>query len=140
MVTVPKWLIIALGDADVKEIPGADNNPRIVAMAATCTLKARDDETPWCSEAVNTWITEAGYEGTNSAAAVSWADWGHELEEGTLGCVVVICNSAGQHHVGLYLGEDNDGVFVWGGNQSNRVCVAHFPWEYVTNFRMIEEG
>lgn len=138
MTKIPKWLIIALGDAHVKEIPGPQNHPRILEMAATCTLQAEDDETAWCSEAVNLWVTEAGYEGTNSAAAKSWAAWGTEIAEGVLGCIVVMTRPGG-NHVALYLGEDDDGVFVWGGNQSNRVCVAHYPWDMVTNFRMIEE-
>jgi hypothetical protein len=41
----------------------------------------------------------------------------------------------GGNQVGLYLGEDSQGVYVLGGNQDNMVCVRRYSWSLITNFR-----
>jgi len=133
----PRWLTVAKGELGVKEIPGSGDNPRIVEYHQTTTLKATDDAVPWCSSFVNWCLEQAGVRGTKSAAASSWRDWGEELEEGRLGCIVVMRRQGG-NHVGFYMSEDADGVFVLGGNQGDAVNVKHFPWEIVTHFRWPE--
>ncbi len=71
---MPEWLKIAKKDYKNKvvEIKGSKDHPRIVEMHSHTSLKAQDDETPWCASAVNAWLVEAGFEGTNSAAAISF--------------------------------------------------------------------
>uniref|UniRef100_A0A7V4G8E4 TIGR02594 family protein n=1 Tax=Desulfobacca acetoxidans TaxID=60893 RepID=A0A7V4G8E4_9BACT len=82
------------------------------------------------------WMERAGHQSTRSAAAASWRNWGKELPDGgqRLGCVVVMSRTGG-NHVGLYLDEDDVGVYCLGGNQGNRVSVRRYPWERITNFR-----
>ena len=134
----PRWLTIAKGELGVKEIPGSGDTPRIVEYHQTTTLKATDDEVPWCSSFVNWCLEQAGIRGTKSAAAASWREWGEELEaEGRLGCIVVMRRKGG-NHVGFYMSEDADGVFVLGGNQGDAVNVKYFPLEIVTHFRWPE--
>lgn len=135
---IPPWLIEALKDLGrgVEEIPGPRHNPVIVEAHRMTTLKARDDETPWCSAILCAWMERVGIRSTRSAAAASWRSWGRELPEGgqRLGCVVVMTRPGG-NHVALYLDEDDSGVYCLGGNQGNRVSVRRYPWEVVTNFR-----
>jgi len=139
---VPKWLQIARGELGQAEVPGPGSNPRIVEYLRSTDLGAPDDrrdETPWCSAFVNWCIKQAGLKGTDSAAAASWRHWGVELEDGRLGCVVVMTRPGG-NHVGFYEGENDDGVLVLGGNQGDQVSRKWFSWERVTNFRWPEEG
>jgi len=65
----PEWLVIARGEIGQKEIKGGKHNPRILEYHATTTRKATTDEVSWCSSFVNWCMTQAGYEGTNSAWA-----------------------------------------------------------------------
>lgn len=136
----PAWLTIARKELGIHETPGPKATARIVEYDATTTLKATSDEVPWCSSFVNWCIRQARMLHpeldleTRSAAAASWASWGHELEEGQLGCIVVM-ERPGGNHVGFYVDEDDDGVYVLGGNQGDRVCIRRFPWERITNFR-----
>lgn len=135
---VPPWLMEALQDLGrgLEEIPGPKHNPDIVAAHQLTSLKAQDDETPWCSAILCAWMERAGFKSTRSAAAASWRSWGRELPDGgqRLGCVVVM-SRVGGNHVALYLDEDDTGVYCLGGNQGDRVSVRRYPWEIITNFR-----
>lgn len=126
------WLDIARSEMGVRERPGrASHERRIVEYHATTTLRATDDETPWCSSFVNWVMAQAGHRGTNSAAARSWLDWGRALDEPRPGAVTVIkrrgksgdaaTGSASGFHVAFFLDGDDRSLTLLGGNQANRV-------------------
>lgn len=119
------WLKIAEGEKGTKEITGlAHHTPRILEYHAMTTLKAKQDEVPWCSSFVNWVMHKAGYAITKSAAAKSWAKWGKEVPM-QLGAIIVLKRTGG-HHVGFYTGETKNGIYLLGGNQSNAVNVKLF--------------
>ena len=66
----PRWITIARQEISIKEIKGSSHNPRVVEYHET-TGKFGNDETAWCSSFVNWVMIKAGYQGTNSAVAVS---------------------------------------------------------------------
>jgi len=136
---LPPWLKEALLDLGkgVAEIAGPGDNPDIVEAHSYTTLKAKDDETPWCSSEMCKWMERAGIPSTSSAAAASWGNWGRELKNGQLGCVVVMSRTGG-NHVALYLDEDDVGVYCLGGNQGDRVSVRRYSWDRVSHFRWPE--
>ncbi len=127
----PDWMDIARGEMGQKETLGSRHNPRIVEYHQSTTLRARSDETAWCSSFVNWTLEKAGYRGTDSAAAISWKNWGQPvggLGRGREGDVVVLRNKAtGQHHVGFLDHAGGGGVTLLGGNQSNQVKRSTFP-------------
>lgn len=130
----PKWLEIAEGEIGQHEVRGGEN-PRILLYHSTTTLKAKEDEIPWCSSFVNWCVTSAGIQGTNSAAAKSWLDWGVACEpkEGAI-CVIKskaagsdhATGSASGYHVGFYLKEEEGRLSLLGGNQADSVKVSSF--------------
>ena len=91
------WLPIALAEQGVKEYPGDGDNPRIVEYLQSTTLEApmrTNDETAWCSAFVNWCVERAGYEGTDSAWAKSWLNWGKAIPKPRRGCVVILTRGA----------------------------------------------
>lgn len=132
----PPWLTIARGELGVKEISGGQDNPRIVEYHQTCTLKATDDETPWCSAFTNFCITQAGIQGTDSAAAISWMDWGVgiPLSLGKPGDIAVFSMSGG-NHVGFHISHGADSLRILGGNQSDEVNIATFSTDRFMGLR-----
>jgi len=132
----PKWLEIAEEEAakNVAEIPGPQANPRIVEYDQHTTLKATSAEVPWCSAFANFCMDTAGIEGTDSAAAVSWMNWGIPLEKPVLGCVAVFTRPGG-HHVGFYLKEAGDWIFALSGNASNKVRVGAYQRQRLMGYR-----
>ncbi|MBZ5617606.1 MAG: TIGR02594 family protein [Acidobacteriia bacterium] len=131
------WLEIAKHELGVHEnsLPGRDNK-RIVEYHSTTTLKATDDETPWCSSFVNWVMIKSGHSGTNSAAAKSWLKWGSELSNPSEGAVTVIkrkgassdkaTGSATGFHVAFYISPTKDTIRLLGGNQSDQVKYSNF--------------
>lgn len=142
----PPWLTVAKIDYDqkVKEIKGSNNNERIVQMHAYTDLKATDDETPWCASAINAWLVEAGFEGTNSAAAISFESYGQKVKQSDLilGDIVVFKrgSQSWMRHVGLYAGQSrtHNGkkqLLILGGNQSDKVCYKWYSISGITAIR-----
>ncbi|MED5619871.1 TIGR02594 family protein [Ideonella sp. BN130291] len=134
------WMAIARGEMGQHEIAGSRDNARIVQYHDTTTLHAKDDETPWCSSFVNWTLEKAGYEGTDSAAAISWAHWGNQvngLGAAREGDVVVLHQKgapASSNHVGFFVRGGNGQVTLLGGNQGNQVKESTYStaqWEVV---------
>ncbi|MGM9482109.1 TIGR02594 family protein [Roseateles sp. NT4] len=125
---IPRHLQIARAEIGTHEIAGSGDNPRIVEYHQATTLKARDDETSWCSSFVNWTMQQAGVQGTRSAAARSWLNWGQAVPRDAQhvkpGDVIVFPrgNNPAQGHVAI-VSEVLDGgrVRVVGGNQRGEV-------------------
>jgi uncharacterized protein (TIGR02594 family) len=86
----PKWLEVAMREIGVVEVPGPGDNPRVIEYHQATTLKATDDSVPWCSSFVNWCMKEAGIQGSGSAAARSWLNWGKKLDSPRNGCIAVL--------------------------------------------------
>lgn len=131
----PPWLRIARAELGVAEIHGERHNPRIVEYHQSCTLRATDDETPWCSSFVNWCLAQAGIAGTRNAMARSFLAWGQEVHP-RLGSIVVLRRGAApKGHVGFYVGGDSRTLRLLGGNQGDRVSIASFAWSEAISHR-----
>lgn len=130
----PPWMKIAKGELGQHEIKGKGANSRILEYHASTTLKAKSDETAWCSSFTNWSMEQSGVKGTDSAAAASWKNWG-EPTDARYGAVTVLHNSkaAGSslttsgNHVGFLVEETPTHYGLLGGNQSDSVKVTYFP-------------
>ncbi|WP_457351988.1 TIGR02594 family protein [Roseateles sp. P5_D6] len=119
-------LDVARGEIGTKEVSGGRDNPRVLEYHQATSLKARNDETSWCSSFVNWTMKQAGVPGTNSAAARSWLNWGTSVPKDAAhvkpGDVIVFPrgNNPAQGHVAIVEAVLADGrVKVVGGNQGN---------------------
>lgn len=115
---------------NVKEVPGASSAGRIISYHQHTSLKATNDEVPWCSAAMCCCFEELGLTSTKSAAARSWLGYGTRLKEFKLGAIAIFERGTPESmsgHVGIALNEDNNVVQVIGGNQSNAVSIMKFP-------------
>lgn len=133
----PEWLTTAEKEIGTKEIAGPVDNVRILEYHACTTLKATDDETPWCSAFINWCLEMVKIKGTKSAAARSWLDWGKCLDEPVEGCVVILKRGAPPSgHVCLYV-KDRDANYITclGGNQGDQVKYSHYPKVDVLGYR-----
>ena len=135
------WLEIARQEIGVEEVPGPGDNPRIVEYLQTTTLGIPDnenDETPWCSAFTNFCVTQAGFEGTNSAWARSWLNWGKGADWNNLipGSIVVLSRGTSSGHVGFFVDASEDSIKLLGGNQGDKVCEAWFLQDRVIGIRV----
>jgi uncharacterized protein (TIGR02594 family) len=148
MIHAPDWVDVALHElkSGVEEIPGPSHEARIIQYHRATTLKASEDEVPWCSSFVNWCVERAGYTTTKSARARSWLAWGTDIDPPAYGCVVIIKRGGGSQpgpevldakgHVGFFMGfADPRHIQILGGNQGNRVSIRPYPAARVLGYR-----
>jgi uncharacterized protein (TIGR02594 family) len=134
----PRWYKVAVLELGVKEVRGPENNSRVLEYHRSTSLKAKDDETAWCSSFVNWCLDQCKIKGTRSALARSWLNWGTVLEEPREGCIVVLWRvriNGWQGHVGFYVREDEKHIYVLGGNQDNKVSIKKYPKSRLLGYR-----
>jgi len=131
------WMNVAYSQRGVKEFVNG-SNPQILRYHDETLLNASDDNTPWCSAFVN-WVmrnSKTPIQGTRSAAARSWVEWGAESDY-VFGAIIVITrgNTTWQGHVGFLTKWDENSVWILGGNQSDAVNVRRFDRSRVLSLR-----
>lgn len=133
--SAPSWLRIAAKEIGTKEIKGPKNEQRILTYHSATSLSSKSDETHWCSSFVNWVMNEAGYAGTNSAAAASWKGWGKEIIEPREGAITIIYRqpkkvdgkmTSSGNHVAFFISQTSTHLNLLGGNQSDMVKVSKF--------------
>lgn len=124
------WITIAHNEIGQREGVGSIN-PRIVEYFTATTLKTNSDKTHWCSAFANWVMQKAGFQGTKSAAAVSWKNWSEGVNHGKpcYGALAVYRRGNNGHHVGFVVGRKNGRIALLGGNQSNSVKITGYPDE-----------
>jgi peptidoglycan L-alanyl-D-glutamate endopeptidase CwlK len=127
------WMIVAKALEGEAEMAGKAANPRILEMFRVAGLPDdpafRSDETAWCAAFANSCLRCGGYQGTQSALASSFAEFGTDLGRTPQpGCVVLFKPMAAgaSGHVAFFVADDGDSIKVLGGNQSDQVKVASF--------------
>lgn len=93
-------------------------------------------KTPWCAAFINGILRREGLKTSGSNRAISFAEYGIEVEEPIKGDIVVFKN-----HVGFFVEfteiKNIKYVSVLGGNQKNKVKISNFPLKTVISFRRI---
>ncbi len=124
--------------AGVAEIPGPRHNQRILEYHQATSLKATDDETPWCAAFVNWCLRMARVMGTGKANARSFMQWGVGVAAPYPGCIIVLWRghpNGWQGHVGFYMGRSGELDLVLGGNQGNAVSVRGYDRSRLLGYR-----
>jgi len=133
----PHWLTIARAELGVHEDTGPGTNPRVAEYLKAGHLHP-DDSIAWCSAFLCWVMDQAHMKSTGRGAARSWASWGRPLTTGRLGAVTVLWRedpSGHKGHVGLWVKETPDSVYLLGGNTGNAVAIHQFPKSRVLAYR-----
>ncbi len=131
------WFSIAQNELGETEIAGSEHNPKIIEYHDSTSLKATDDETPWCSSFVNWCIEKSGRQGTDSAAARSWLQWGEKISHPRKGCIVIFSRPphSWTGHVGFFDSLQGNHILVLGGNQKNAVNYSSYSDSRLLGYR-----
>jgi uncharacterized protein (TIGR02594 family) len=136
-------LIDLLSNYGLTEIVGKENNPDIVEFFHDIGYSSvNDDETSWCSAAINYFAKKNGYERSGKLDARSWLKVGEEITEPQLGDVVVFWRNkkdSWEGHVALFINSDNRYVYCLGGNQGNSISIAPYLKERVLGYRRLKK-
>lgn len=131
----PNWLVWALGELGVKEVPGVGEHPRIRYYHGFTAAGEASESVAWCSSFVNAAFAAGGMiKGTRSKAAASWRTWGISSPM-RLGAVLYFGkadpDAKGTGHVALCAGWSAKHVLALGGNQADSVSAVLRPFERV---------
>jgi uncharacterized protein (TIGR02594 family) len=138
-----------------------DNAPRLVSMPVTqgsarpafgwpvLVSEARkymgtnptDRTRLWCATFMNMVLAKAGYTGTNSDAAKSFAQYGRRISEPRIGAIAVLTRGKRGGHVGVVSGIDPAGnPIIISGNHNKRVGESVYPRARVIAYVMPSEN
>jgi uncharacterized protein (TIGR02594 family) len=82
----------------------------------------------WCATFMNLVLAKAGYAGTNSDAAKSFAQYGYRISEPQIGAIAVLTRGKRGGHVGVVSGIDKSGnPIIISGNHGHQVGEAIYP-------------
>lgn len=128
----------------IEEVPGEKNNPKILEFfKATGHMWVQSDETAWCSAFVNYLAKMNGYEYSGELDARSWLRVGEDITRTpTVGDIVVLWRehiSSWKGHVGLFVRQSENAIYVLGGNQSNQVKISPYPIDQLLSYRMLRK-
>jgi len=127
----------------LKEIVGKEHNPQIVAMFAEIGFDwVKDDETAWCSAALNYFCKKLGYERSGKLDAKSWLKMPIIVLQPSLGDIVIFWRNdpkGWQGHVGLFISQDITTVWTLGGNQGDMLCIKPYPRDHVIGYRQVHK-
>jgi uncharacterized protein (TIGR02594 family) len=132
----------------MREVPGHQSNPAILAMLKMNADWCDDDATPWCSAFANFVAHSMGLQRTKSLRARSWLFTGKPVEADKVNgnCVVILSRGRwapgpevlkAPGHVGFVADISPQKVLVLGGNQSDRVSERWYPLHRVLGFRKL---
>jgi uncharacterized protein (TIGR02594 family) len=122
----PRIIVEALKLYGIREVPGKDNAPEIMAWAKECNLDKAyaADVTPWCGLFAAVVVKRAGYAPVSTPLwARAWGHFGTPSVTPGLGDVLVFQREGGGH-VGFYVGDDSSAYHVLGGNQGDAVSIV----------------
>ena len=133
---------IGLSQYGVKEIVGRKDNPQVLKYFDEIGFdgKALKDETSWCSAFVNWVCQKAEVDYSKNLNARSWLKIGQKVSKPKMGDVVVFWRESPQSwkgHVGFFIKETKNWVYVLGGNQNNQVKISAYRKYRLLSYRRL---
>lgn len=125
----------------LKAIYGPINESKIVNFFKKVGLiNVDNDEVPWCSVFIMALAMDLGIKVNANATARSWLNAGIKVEKAEIGDVCIFWRGSvdsWQGHVGLFVAENSQNIYVLGGNQAGSVNIAPFPKTQLLGIRRL---
>ena len=138
-----KVLEIALSQIGIAEIRGKKDNPKVLKYFDEIGFNGEmlKDETAWCSAFANWCCQRAGEKMTRKLTARSWLKIGRTVHDSPrMGDIVVLWRESMESwkgHVGFFIRQDENWIWVLGGNQNNKVCIKAYHQNRLLDFRRL---
>lgn len=132
---------IALKEYGNKGIPGTATNPDVLKYFSEIGFNyIHDDETPWCAAFMNWVLKQAGIPGTNKLNARSFLEFGLPTAIPSYGNIIVLWRGSIEGalgHVGIFIKQVGNQIYILGGNENNQVEIEAFPSSQVLGYREV---
>ena len=136
---------MALSQYGVKETRGLRDNPQILSYFDETGFNGSKlhDETAWCSAFTNWVAMKCGYSFSGQLNARSWLNIGESTSNPQPGDIVILWREkpdSWKGHVGFFIKQNKNFVYVLGGNQRNSVCIQAYPKHRVLDFKKLTKN
>ena len=126
-----KFILTALAEIGVAEIPGLEVNPQILKYFHETGFEYIKDETiSWCAAFVNWCCKKNSLELAGDLMARTRLKIGKRVLQPRIGDIVVLwreSKNSYKGHVGIFINQIKDNIYVLGGNQDNMVNIKSYP-------------
>ncbi|WP_431166327.1 TIGR02594 family protein [Tenacibaculum halocynthiae] len=132
----------ALSQYGIREIKGIRDNPKVLRYFNELGYDGYKlkDETAWCSAFANWVCKKVGVDYSGKLNARSWLGVGKPVEIPKQGDIVVLWRespNSWKGHVGFYIRQTKNYVYVLGGNQNDQVNIQAYPKKRLLQFRRV---
>jgi len=137
-------LATAYKEIGVKEMPGSAEHPSIKQYHAFARVdndpkKAYSESVAWCAAFIAYCLEMVGMGSTNNLMARSYLKWGKSSKADPLpGDIVILWRdkiNGPYGHVGFFIKEEGEHIYLLGGNQSDAVNIKKFSRVYLLDIR-----
>ena len=129
----------ALSQYGVSEIVGDQHNKKVLEYFKEVGHEwVKNDELAWCAAFVGWCLSKEGYDHSGKLNARSYLQIGQRTEHPKLGDIVVLWRVKEDSiygHVGFYVNEDENYIYVLGGNQKNQVNILPYRKSRLLQYR-----
>lgn len=125
-------LKLAFDVLKLSEAPGKLTNPQISQMFEALGFGKMDEITAWCSAFVGWILKRSGHKYIPTLKARDWLAYPgptKQLDELKPGDIVIlwrVTQTGNLGHVGFYIDQDSDNIYILGGNQADQVNITPF--------------
>lgn len=134
-------ILQALREYGTTSIPGPKANPEIIEYFKGAGFEnVKDDDMAWCAAFVGYILNKVGLPKTGSLMARSYLEIGTEETEPQLGDIAIfwrISKDSIYGHVGFYIADAGEYVWILGGNQNCQVSINKFAKTMLLGYRRL---
>lgn len=134
-------LLVALSFYGERAIIGEKNNNKIVEMfKKSKNAWVKNDEVAWCAAFVNSVLETCALPQTGKLNARSFLELGQKTNQPIIGDLAVFWRNSPQSvfgHVGFFIKELNNKIYVLGGNQDNEINIKAYPKDQLLEYRTL---
>ncbi len=121
-----------------RETHGGLTNKKILYFLNNTSGLEIKENTPWCAAFVGSLLKDNGFKSSKSLTARAYAKVGKATRTPKLGDIAVLWrgNPEGwQGHVGFFIREVDNVIYILGGNQNNKVCIKAYSIKQLICYR-----
>lgn len=133
-----KMIEKALQMVGINEILGGNMNPKVLALVDNVTNKTHTKNISWCAAFVGSILKDSNYEYSGNLTARAYLKVGTKVSKPTVGDIVILWREtpdSWKGHVGFFISQTGNVIWVLGGNQNNSVCIKAYPVGRVLEYR-----
>jgi len=134
-------ILKALEFYGMEAVEGSTADPRLAEFLERFFNKGFDPETEaWCSAFLNACCKAVGSPLSGSPSAISWLSAGIPTQKPEMGDIAVFWRESPQSglgHVGIFIRQDGNNIWVLGGDENYAVGILPFPASRSLGFRSL---